>query len=130
MADPYTITNITDVPLSSTVSIIAGERGRTLDEPSRVQIFANRESVDILYNITLGGTSLIQDGIAAINATAGDAPSTRDDKIIDTFGEVGAELVIRAANSDAAAAREARVIVFVTAVDDNALQMAMGSLAG
>jgi len=130
MPGPYTITRVADVAQASTESIISGERGRTLDEPSRVQIFANRETTEILYNITLGGESLLQDGISAINATDGDAPSTRDDKIVDTFGIAGAELVIRAANSAAAAAREARVIIFVTPLDDVALQKAMGDLAG
>jgi len=127
MAGPYTITNVTDIPLSSTASIISGERGRTLNEPSRVQIFANRETTAVLFNITLGGESLLQDGISAVNAVDGDAPSIRDDGIVDTFGNAGDELVIRAANSDGAAAREARVIIFVTPVDDVALQKAMES---
>jgi len=128
MAGPYTITNITDVPLSSTSSLIAGERGRTLLEASRVKIYANRETVAILFNITLAGESLIQDGVSAVQATAGQGPSIRDDLLIDSFGDAGDELVIRAANSDAAAAREARVVIFVIPVDDNALQQAMNMM--
>jgi len=130
MASPYTISNITDVPLSTTSSLLAGERGRILPEPSRVRIYANRETAAILYNITVGAESAVQDGVSAINATAGDTPSIRDDKIADTFGNAGDEIVIRAANSDGAAAREARVVVFVTPVDDEALQAAMGGFEG
>ncbi len=130
MASPYTVSSIVDVPLSSTRSILADERGRTLPEASRVQIFANRETAAILYNVTVGGESVVQDGVSAIDAVIGDTPSIRDDKIADTFGEAGDEIVIRAANSDAANAREARVVVFVTPVDDDILQRAMGGFAG
>lgn len=129
MAGAYTISNVTDVPLSTTVSILAAERGRTLPEASRVQIFANREDADISFNITLGADSITEDQGAAINATAGDLPSTRDDKIADTFGNAGDELVIRARNQGAAAAKEARVIVFITPVDDVALQNAMNQIS-
>ncbi len=128
MAGPYTITNTTDVPLSTTASLIAAERGRTLAEPSRVTIYANRETVDIAFTITIGADQVNSDAPAAIDATAGSAPSTRDDKITDSFGGAGDEIVIRARNADGAAAREARVIVFVTPVDDNALQQAMNML--
>jgi len=130
MAGPYTVTNITDVPLSSTSSLFAGLRGRTLQEDSLVEIFLNRETVAILYGITIGAEEVLSSGISALAATAGTAPSTRDDRVVRSFGRAGDEIIILAANSDAAAAREARAIMWVTPVDDAALQQAMKALQG
>lgn len=128
MAGPYTITNITDVPLSSTSSLLTAERGRTLAEASRVKIYANRETSNIVFNITVGADQVNSDAPAKINATVGDSPLIPDDLIADTFGDAGAEIVILARNADAAAAREARVIVFVIPVDDDALQQVMNRI--
>jgi len=128
MAGPYTVDNVTDIPLSDSASLLVGERGRTLAEPSRVVIYANRETNAVTFDITLGPDQLMSQGIAAIAAAAGSAPSTRDDKIVDSFGNAGDEIIIRASNSDAAAAREARVIVFVTPVRDDMLMKVMDNL--
>jgi len=129
MAGPYSMEQITDIPLSSDASLLTNKRGRVLPEASRVKVYANRETVDVTFGITVGATEVLAaGGGAAVNATAGDVPSTRDDLIADTFGEAGDEVLILATNADAAAAREARVIVFVTPVDDNALQSAMDML--
>jgi len=124
MGVPYTISVINDVTIGGTVSIINGESGRTLVAPSRVQIYLNRESVDITYTITLGGARIALDIPARINATVGDPPVLPDDGIADTFGGAGDELVILASNVNAAL-QEARAIIRVTEIDDNALAQAM-----
>jgi len=125
MAGPYTLGVVVDVPAGGTSSLLADQRGRTLLEPSRVICFANREGVDVLFNSTVGAESVTQDQAAAINTVLGDVPSTRDDKLFDTFGFAGDEIVIRAANSNAAG-QEARVTLFIIPVDDNELQRAGG----
>lgn len=127
MAPPYTITNVTDVPAGDESSLIQGDSGRTLARASNVQIFANRESVDILYTITIGGNRILLSGAAAINATAGDVPSTRDDRIVNTFGAAGQEIVILANNANVAP-QEARVILWITEIDDQALLQALKML--
>lgn len=124
----YTITNITDIPLSSTASLLASEFGRTLTELSRVRIYANRETVDITMTATVGPDQVLQNAISAINAVVGSAPSTRDDLLVDTFGQAGAEIVIIGRNADVAAAREARVIVAVTPVDEDRMQQLMAEM--
>lgn len=127
MATPYTITNVTDVPAGEENSLIQGDSGRTLARPSNVMIFANRESADVLFTITIGGNRILLSGSSAINATAGDVPSTRDDLLVNTFGAAGEEIVILANNANAAA-QEARVILWITEVDDQALLQAMKML--
>jgi len=127
MAVPYTITNVTDVPAGDESSLIQGDSGRTLARPSNVKIFANRESGDITYTVTIGGNRILLSGGAAINATSEDLPSTRDDLLIDTFGAGGQEIVILANNANVAA-QEARVILWITEVDDQALLQAMKML--
>lgn len=126
MAGPYTVTNITDVPQASTSSLLVEEAGRTLAEPSRIKIYANRETTEVTFTITVGPDQVSSDAPAAINATIGDTPIIPDNLLVDTFGDTGAEIVIRARNTAAAASREARVIVMVIPVDDDALQRAMG----
>jgi len=64
---------------------------------------------------------------AALNTTVGDLPSTRDDLLIDTFGNASEEIFIKASNTNAAA-KEGRVIVMVTPVDDVVLQNAMAAI--
>lgn len=127
MAVPYSIIVVADVTIGGTDSIISGESGRTLIAPSRVQIYANREGVDITYTITLGGNRILLDGGAAINTVVGDIPILPDDGIADTFGGQGDELVILASNANAAL-QEARVVIRITELDDNALAMAMQTL--
>ena len=128
MAGPYTMSVIEDVALNSVSNILRNQRGRTLQEASQVKIYANREDVDVSFNVLVGAESVLEDGVAAINATAGVGPIIPDDLLINTFGQAGDEIVVRARNVNAAA-REARVTIFVTPVDDVALQKAMDSLA-
>ncbi len=130
MAGPYTMTQVDDVAAGSSESLLRIKQGRTLPEDSRVRIFANRESVDVTYNVTVGATEVLASlSGAAVNAAAGDVPSTRDDLLVDTFGFAGDEILILAANANVAA-QEARVIVWVDPVDDNALKTAMGLMGG
>jgi len=128
MAIPYTLTCVSDVAAAGSDSLLDGLSGRVLAARSRVRIYANRESVDVSYDVTIGKESVAPAGTgAAINTVDGDLPSTRDDLIIETFGFPGDEILIRAANVNAAA-QEARVIVMVTEVDDAALLGAMKTL--
>jgi len=118
MARPYSISVIEDVPLSSVRSILRDSRGRSVTEPSRVQVYANRETVDVTYNVLIGADSAYEDGVAAIQATVGQGPVIPDDLIIDSFADTGDEIIVRARNADAAAAREARVLIRVTPIGD------------
>jgi len=127
MASPYTMINVTDVAIAGTASLLSEESGRTLAAPSRIQIYLNRESVDVSFTITVGGERILLNGGARINTTAGDIPTLPNDAIADTFGMAGMEIVIQAANVNAAL-QEARTIVRVTEVDDNALAQAMQNL--
>lgn len=120
MADPYTLTAISDIPLSeSDNDLLDGQRGRTLTEPSLVEIALNAEDVDITMSVTIGATDVLSAGSrVTLQATAGILPSLRDDVLVRSFGLSGNEIIIGARNADAAAAREARAIVRVTAVED------------
>jgi len=130
MAGPYTMAQITDVTIGGSDSLLTAKQGRVLPEDSRVRVFANRESVDVTFGITIGASEVLAAlSGAAVNATVGDVPSTRDDLLVDTFGFAGDEILILAANANAAL-QEARVIVWVDPVDDNALKTAMGLLGG
>jgi len=128
MAGPYTISVVADVAQASTESILRDQRGRTLAEPSRIKCYANRETVEVSFNSTVGADEVTSDAGAAINTTDGDGPIVPDDLLFDTFGFAGDEIVIRARNTAAAAAREARLLVFVIPVSDDMLQRAMNSM--
>ncbi len=130
MAGPYNMAQISDVAAGESESLLANKRGRVLPEDSRVKVYANRESVDVTYTITVGATEVLAAGAgAAVNATAGDVPSTRDDLIADTFGSEGEEVLILAQNANVAA-QEARVNVFVVPIEDNIAQAVMDQLSG
>jgi len=124
VAAPRTITNITDVGIGATASLIQGEQGRTLMEPSRVRIYANQENVNVSFTITIGADQVASAAVAAIQAAAGVMPIVPDNLLVESFGDGGDEIVIRAQNTDAAAS-EARVMVQITPIDDVALLRAM-----
>lgn len=128
MAGPYTITNLTDVGIAATASLLAAEPGRVLPEASRVRCYANRENVNVLFDATVGAARVTSRAPAVVQATVGVMPIIPDNLLFDTFGDAGEEIVILAGNNDAAAS-EARVIVLVTPVDDAALQRAMDALS-
>jgi len=127
MASPYTISRVQDVAANSEENIIEGQTGRTLVAPSRVQIYLNRESVDVTFTILVGSNRALLSGGAAINTTAGDVPVLPDDGVVDTFGMPGDEIIVNANNQNVAA-QEARAIIKVTEVDDNALALAQQTL--
>lgn len=128
MASPYTMNAVNDVPASDSESLLEGQSGRTLAEDSRVRVYLNRESVDVTFSILVGKENVLEaGGGAAINTVAGDLPSTRDDLMVDTFGRGGDEILIKAANVNAAA-QEGRAIVMVTPLDDVVLQNAMAAV--
>lgn len=117
---PYTLTAIIAVPLSDRDDdLLDGKRGRTLTEPSLVEIALNAEDVDITMGATVGPTEVLPSGSrVTLQATVGVLPVFPDDVLVQTFGSVGDEIIIGAVNADAAAAREARVVVRVTAIED------------
>jgi len=130
MAGPYTLVQVTDITIGGTDSLLANKQGRVLPEDSRVRIFLNRESVDVSFGITLGATEVLAaGGAAAINATVGDVPSTRDDLVVDSFGLAGDEILILGSNSNAAL-QEGRAIVWVDPVDDQVLKNTMDAMGG
>jgi len=120
MARPYTLTVINDIPLSSTVqNLLEGRSGRILDEPSRVRIYATRETVDVTMGETLGREEILPAGsVTNISTVIGSLPSRQDDLITETFGNGGEEIIVQGVNADAAAARELRLLVDVKAVTD------------
>ncbi len=128
MGSPYTITRVEDVAAGTTSNIIAGQTGRTLVAPSRVRIAMNREGVDVSYDVFVGGERAMVNGASAVDTVLGNIPILPDDRIIDTFGQAGDEIVINATNVNVAA-QEARVIVEVAEVDDASLQTCMDQLA-
>jgi len=128
MAGPYTISVIEDVVQNSVSSILRDQRGRTLPEASRLVGYANRETTEITFNVLVGAEDIVQDGFPRVQASIGLGPIIPDDLLFDTFGMPGDEIIVRARNTAAAANREARVLIFVTPIDDDALQRAMGSL--
>lgn len=132
LASPYTMTAISDVPSSDSVkSLLAGERGRVLTEPALVQIAFNAEDVDITMGVTVGATEVLPAGSrVTLQATVGILPVLPDDVLVETFGNDGDEIVIGAANADAAASREARVVVKVTAIEDVDLARVVRQSAG
>lgn len=120
MGAPYTLTAISDVPLSDRDDdLLDGKRGRTLTEPSLVEIALNAEDVDITMGATIGATEVLPSGSrVTLQTTVGVLPIFPDDVLVQSFGNVGDEIIIGAVNADAAAAQEARVVVRVTAIED------------
>lgn len=124
MSSPQTITNITNVGIGATASLLAAEAGRTLTEPSRVRIYANQKNINVTFTITIGAQQVASAAVSAIQAAAGVMPIVPDNLLVESFGDVGDEIVVRAQNTDAAPS-EARVMVQITAIDDLALLRAM-----
>ena len=121
MPGPYTIQNIVDIAANTSTSLFVGLQGVTLVSPSRVVIYASREAIDVLMSVTVGGTNAGQALLAQINTTVGSSPVVPDNKIVDTFGMGGDEIIILGQNLTAGAL-ELRALCFVTPVDDVALR--------
>jgi len=132
MADGYSITQITDIPLSeSDDNIILAKGGTKLQEPSLVEVYANVEDVDVTMGVRIGDTDVLQAGSrATLQATVGVMPSTRDDKIVSAVGQANEEIIVSGRNADAVAAAELRVVIFVTPINDVILQRAAREAVG
>lgn len=120
MARPYTITVINDIPLASTVqNLVEGRSGRVLDEPSRVRIWATRETVDVTMGFILGREEVLPAGsVTNISTVIGSLPSRQDDLITETFGDTGNEIIVQGVNADGANPRELRLLIDVIAIGD------------
>jgi len=125
MARSYTISAIEDIAANGRASLIDGLRGRTLDEPSRVIIFATREAIDVLMTITIGGTEVLGGGLASIVAAVGTKPTVPDDIIVDSGGLRGEEIIVTGQNLTAGAL-ELRVLIFVVPLSDVAMNTVLG----
>jgi len=125
-ASGYSIAQISDVPPGESVNnIIANKPGVKLSENSMVDIYLTRESVDVEFNVTVGGTNVYpQPGPANISTVIGSLPSTQDDKVITIIAQGGDEIVIAASNSNVAA-QEARALVKVMPIGDAMLATAI-----
>lgn len=128
MAPPYTVSVFEDIAASGSSNIIAGKKGRTLVADSLVELFFNRETSDIKFDVFIGSQSVGEGLETAINTVSGDMPSLRDDRYIVSGGRGGDEIIINARNEDGAAANEARAIIRVTEIDDQMLLAAAGML--
>lgn len=126
-ASGYSIAQIFDVPIGGNENnIIANKPGVKLPATSLVDIYLTRESVDVQFNVTIGGTNVYpQPGPANINTTNGTLPSTQDDKIISVVAAAGDEIIISASNQNVAL-QEARALVKVMPIDDAMLAFAAG----
>lgn len=120
MSAPYQIAIVNDVPLASTVeSLLLGRPGFTLNEESRVRVYATRETVEVLMGLIIGQAIVMPNGSPAnVSAVIGSLPSIQDDLWAEGFGVAGDDIIIQAVNSAPAAAREARVLVKVVSVGD------------
>jgi len=126
MGRPYSITQVSSIPLSDAIqNIIEGIAGRTLAEDSLVEVAANMGDADVSMQMTIGGDQVLPAGPVNLEAGAGVLPSVRDDLIISTFGKAGDEMIIRGQNDDAAAAAQLRVVIRVTPIDDVVLARSM-----
>jgi len=127
MAAPYTITAISDIPLSDSVGdLFAEKRGRRLTEPALVEIALNAEDVDVTAGATVGATEVLSAGSrVTLQATVGILPVFPDDILIQTFGGTGDEIIVSGVNADAAAAAELRAVAKITAISDVALRRAI-----
>lgn len=119
MSAPYQIAVINDLAIGETVeSLLLGRPGFTLNEPSRVRVYATRETALVLMGLIIGQAIVMPNGSPAnISAVVGSLPSIQDDLWAEGLGVAGDDIIIQAVNNDPAAA-EARVLVKVVALDD------------
>jgi len=119
MSAPYQIAVTPDLPLTSTTNnVLLGEPGATLNEPSRVRIYATRESVDVTAGFTLGQQVVMPNGSPTnIDTTIGSLPSIQDDLWAEGFGNAGDDIIVQGVNANAAA-QQLSLLVKVVAVSD------------
>ncbi len=110
MSVPVALTEVNDIPLSSTVvDVIANIPGSALAEKSLVQIAINGETVDIRAQVSVGGQQVLPESRVTVQATVGVLPVTPDDIVLTTFGEANNQITVKGTNLDGAAAREIRI---------------------
>ena len=120
-----TISAIVKVPVGGSIdNVVENKPGITLNEPSRIQIFMSRETVNLQVSITIGGANVMPQGPTALNPTVGVLPSTQDDMLVDVMAQKSDTIIIAATSTDAAI-REIRALVFITPVSDAVLSSAM-----
>jgi len=129
---PYTLSGITDIPLSGNVAnVFAAQQGRILPQNSMVLLALNGETVDVSAGVNIGGEQTLEAGSrVTVQATVGVMPIIPDDQIVVSFGQTGQEIIVSGANADAAAARELRAIARVFGVDDFILAKVMQEIRG
>jgi len=132
MASPYTLTAISDIPLSDSIqNLFADQRGIQLAGDSMILVALNGETVDVTAGVNIGGEQALLDGSrVTLQATVGVLPILPDDQSVVTFGGKGNQITITGRNADAAAARELRGIVRVFEVDDFILAKLLEELRG
>jgi len=120
MANPYSITVIGVIPIGGTIqNLVEGRSGRVFDEPSRMRVYATRETIAVTIGIDLGRETVIPAGsVTNINATNGTLPSRQDDLLVETVGNALSEILIQGVSSDGAATRELRLLIDVVSLDD------------
>jgi len=123
MAGRYSIIVVRDIPLDTIQrNIAADEPGIFLKEPAVIRIYATRETTDVTIGVTIGQDVALPVGSPAnISTVIGSLPSRQNDLLVKTGGEVGDTILIQGQNVDGAAARELRVLIDVTPVEDEAL---------
>ena len=128
MAFPRTIPVISDLAIgANNTNIVAGIPQRVVDEPSRIDIAATRESADVTFSVQIGDQIAVPNGSPCnINATVGTLPQFDTDGIGSFMADAGQEIAIFGTNVNAAA-QELRVQVRITALDD--LGLIPGNLA-
>lgn len=122
MAFPRSIPVVFDLPIGANrVNIMADIPQRVLDEPSRIDIAATRESVDVTLAVEIGGQVSVPAGSPSnIVATVGSLPRFDQDGI-GSFAGLGGQEVSIFGNNVNAAAQELRVQVRITALSDLSL---------
>jgi hypothetical protein len=129
---PVSIAAIVDIPLSGRVAnVFANLAGRVLTEPSIVLIALNRESVDVLAGVSIGGTEVLPANSAVtVQSTVGVMPVLPDDILVTSGGQAADEIIITGTNADAAVPRELRAIAKIIPVEDQALLQAVAAVQG
>jgi len=117
-ASGYSITGITDIEAQGSIdNVIANKPGVKLRQPSVVNIYITRESVDVEAQVTVGGSNVFPQGPVNVVASVGTLPSTQDDNVITVLGMAGDDIIIQGTNANVAA-QELRALVKVIPVDD------------
>jgi len=127
MAFPRSIPIVNDLAIGArNTNIMSGVSQRVISEPSRIDIAATRESVDVTFGVNIGDQTAVPNGSPCnIVATVGTLPRFDQDGIGSFLANAGDEISIFGSNVNAAA-QELRVQVRITALEDLGLIGNMG----